>query len=213
MKRGLVLFILALLSFAVHAQDCPPANALKEINNIKMSGNYVWAEGSSIKSENEAQENALAVLNYEIQNLLNATENKDIVVVISQNKDNRKTIQTKRGNLYRTFVYINKELINSFKKKEIYEPNEFEKQMLTVTKASDIETFVKQSSIFKYGKYKERPDDGDYYLLVYNREGNIPACLKFSNGKLTNVATGADDSFQNYKGCGAYWFIKNNRKK
>ena len=123
------------------------------------------------------------------------------------------TIQTKRGNLYRAFVYAEKKMIVTYNSKEVYEPNEFEKQMLMVTKASDIETFVKQSSIFKYGKYKERPDDGDYYLLVYNREGNIPACLKFSNGKLTNVATGADDSFQNYKGCGAYWFIKNNRKK
>ena len=90
----------------------------------------------------------------------------------------------------------------------IYEPTPFEQQMLQVKKATDIEQFVKQDDIARYGIYKDRPSTGTYYLLLYNREGEIPAYLKFSDGTLTNVLTGNEDTFDNYKGCGAYWFIK-----
>ena len=153
-------------------------------------------------------ENALAVLGYEIQNQLHTPRNQSATGIVVPTNDKYMTIQTKRGNLYRAFVYADKKMIVNNNSKVVYEPNEFEKQMLMVTKASDIEAFVKQRSIAQYGKYKERPNDGEYYLIVYNREGAIPACLKFISGNLTNVATGEEDSIQNYKGCGAYWFIQ-----
>jgi hypothetical protein len=207
MKRIFILFIITLLSFAIYAQD-NSVDALKEINTIKLSGKHIWAEGTSMKNEKEALENALAVLSYEIQNQLHIPGNQGTTGVIIPTNDKYLKIQTRRGNLYRAFVYADKELIISYNRKEVYEPNEFEKQMLTVTKATDIEAFVKQSTIAQYGKYKERPTDGEYYLIVYNREGSVPACLKFINGKVTNVATGKEDSIQNYKGCGAYWFIQ-----
>lgn len=241
MKKYLLL-LMSQLTFAVYAQDSSASSALKEMNDIKMSGNYIWAEGTSMKSEKEALENAVSVLSYEIQNQLNTLGGKEISGVVMPTSDQCMKIQTKRGNLYRAFVYVNKGSILTLKKNEkalivekasseadkkeakkkdkentaqplstvepIYEPNDFEKQMFTVKKASDIEAFVKQDSIEKYGKYKDRPENGEYYLIVYNREGTIPAYLKFVSGKLTNVATGAEDSFQNYKGCGAYWFMQ-----
>ena len=241
MKRILALSIIALMSLSVHAQGNSTADALKEMNNIKLSGKYIWAEGTSMKNEKEALENAVAVLSYEIQNMLNEVENKNISGVVMPTSDQCMKIQTKRGNLYRAFVYVNKASMVALEKNEkaivvektrdeldkkeakkkekentsqpqssiepFYEPNDFEKQILTVKKATDIEAFLKQESIEKYGKYKDRPENGEYYLIVYNREGEIPACLKFDRGNLTNVATGAKDSFHNYKGCGAYWFI------
>lgn len=245
MKRFLILFVLAQLTFAAYAQENTAADALQEINDIKLSGNFIWAEGTSSKSEKEAVENAVAVLSYEIQNKLNKAENKDVSGVVMPTSDQCMKIQTKRGNLYRAFVYVKQGSIVTLQKNEkavvvekeygeaskkgtkkkgkdneakerqpqstvevIYEPNEFEKQMLGIKKAADIEAFIKQDCVEKYGKYKERPADGEYYLIVYNREGFVPACLKFVNGQITNVASGVEDSFKNYKGCGAYWFIQ-----
>ena len=202
------MFPITLLSFAIFAQDNSAADALKKMNDIKLSRKYIWAEGTSMKNEKEAMENALAVLSYEIQNQPQAPRNRSTTGIIVPTSDKYMTIQTKRGNLYRAFVYADKKMIITYNSKSVYEPNEFEKQMLMVTKASDIEAFVKQSSIAQYGKYKERPHNGEYYLIVYNREGTIPACLKFISGNVTNVATGEEDSIQNYKGCGAYWFIQ-----
>lgn len=92
----------------------------------------------------------------------------------------------------------------------VYTPSDAEREMLEVAKAVDIVPFIKQNknNITNYGQYKNRPESGTYYLFVYNQQGDVPACLKFDNGTLINVATGKEDSFQNYKGCGAYWFIK-----
>jgi len=208
MKKIYIMFLITILSFAIYAQDNSTADALKSMNDIKLSRNYIWAEGTSMKSEKEAMENALAVLGYEIQNQLPTQRNQSTTGIIIPTSDKYMTIQTKRGNLYRAFVYADKKKVITYNSKAVYEPNEFEKQMLMITKASDIEAFVKQSSIAQYGKYKERPNDGEYYLIVYNREGTIPACLKFISGNVTNVATGEEDSIQNYKGCGAYWFIQ-----
>lgn len=88
----------------------------------------------------------------------------------------------------------------------VYAPTAFEQQMLQVKKANEIEAFVKSDSIGQFGKYKDRPQTGAYYLFVYNPAGEVPACLKFDEGRVTNVATGNVDTFDNYKGCGAYWF-------
>lgn len=88
----------------------------------------------------------------------------------------------------------------------IYQPTTIEQQMLQVKKAKEIEAFVKSDKVGQFGKYKDRPQAGTYYLLIYNIQGEVPACLKFENGTLTNVSTGIADTFDNYKGCGAYWF-------
>lgn len=88
----------------------------------------------------------------------------------------------------------------------VYAPNVFEQRMLQVKKASEIEAFVKSDDVKLFGKYKDRPQTGVYYLFVYNPSGEIPAYLKYDNGTLSNVLTGKSDTFDNYKGCGAYWF-------
>lgn len=88
----------------------------------------------------------------------------------------------------------------------VYTPTAIELRMLQIKKGREIEAFVKSDNIREYGIYRNRPQTGAYYLLVYNPEGEVPACLKFDNGTLINVSNGAADTFDNYKGCGAYWF-------
>ena len=209
-----ILTFICFHGLSIHAQEPLATEAMKNINQIKLDTCYIWAEGTSVESETQAIENAQSVLGLEVQDWIAKNGLSDVAGVMMPTKDQCQNIQTKRGKLFRAFVYVHKGMVVPYMKDEkavivekIYTPTPFEQQMLQVKKAKDIESFVKQDTISKYGKYKVRPQTGTYYLLLYNREGEVPACLKFDNGTLTNVATGEEDTFDNYKGCGAYWFI------
>lgn len=239
-KLSIVLFLLSLLtSNSIQAQTQDTKEALKEINKIKLDGSYIWAEGTSRKNEKDALANAQAVLNFEVQNWIKTLDKKDVAGVIMPTSDQCMKIETQRGHLYRTFVYVAKNQIMPYNKDEkvivvenepakkakkakeeplvssyepIYEPTTFEKKILEVKKSSEMASFIKQNGVKQHGKYKERPEKGTYYIFVYDKAGKIPACLKFADSTLTNVATGKIDSFDNYKGCGAHWFFENNNK-
>lgn len=254
MNRESIILILYIISYficiSVQAQEMSAAEAMKQMNMIKLNKNYITATGTSSLNYEEAIENARALLDLEIENWMKENRHGDATGALAIAKDNLSTIQTMRGKMYRAFVYVGKKQIVPFYKEEkvvivntqnqifsnstdvvnkevksndieklenrgmdlaphietVYVPTSFEQQMLQIERASDIEGFVKRSTIQKYGKYRERPLSGVYYLLLYNRDGMVPACLKFDNGKITNVKTGQSDSFENYKGCGAYWF-------
>lgn len=237
MKNVLLTLLFISMNFlTLQAQEMSASDAMKSINKIKMDNRYITASGTSMKGYEEARDNALAVLQLEVENWLKETKQTDASGVMMPTKDKCMVIETQRGNLYRVFLYVTKKSIIPMLQDEqlvvvtenpatvttspstmvnpmeatitpVYEPTPFEQQMLQVKKATEIESFVKQSDIAKFGKYIDRPQTGNYYLLLYNREGEVPACLKFDNGTLTNVATGEEDTFDNYKGCGAYWFI------
>jgi hypothetical protein len=49
------------------------------------------------------------------------------------------------------------------------------------------------------------------YVFIHNREGDIPAHIKWQGAKAVNMATGQSDSIQNYKGCGAIWIQFNDK--
>lgn len=246
MKNVLLTLLFISMNFlTLQAQEMSASDAMKSINKIKMDNHYITASGTSMKGYEEARDNALAVLQLEVENWLKETKQTDASGVMMPTKDKCMVIETQRGNLYRVFLYVTKKSIIPMSNDEqlvvvtenpstvttspattinpetvvttnpmettitpVYEPTPFEQQMLQVKKAVGIESFVKQSYIAQYGKYIDRPQTGSYYLLLYNREGEVPACLKFDNGTLTNVATGKEDTFDNYKGCGAYWFIQ-----
>lgn len=238
MKNFLLTLLFTGLSLlTLQAQEMSAADAMKSINKIKMDNHYITASGTSMKGYEEARDNALAVLQLEVENWLQETKHTETAGVMMPTKDKCMVIETQRGSLYRVFLYVTKKSIIPMLQDEqlvvvtenpatvttspstmvnpmeatitpVYEPTPFEQQMLQVKKATEIESFVKQSYIAQYGKYIDRPQTGSYYLLLYNREGEVPACLKFDNGTLTNVATGKEDTFDNYKGCGAYWFIQ-----
>lgn len=231
----LLAFTLALLwTYPLYAQDQAAAEALEKINNIKLDGSYIWAEGTSAKNKKEALENAQAVLRFEIQNWLNEPEQKNVAGVAIPTSDQYLKIETERKKIHRAFVYVKKELIMPYMKNEkvvvverkeekpekakkkqelvstveqVYTPSDFERDMLAVKYSSEMEEFINRHHISQTGKYKTRPNTGSYYIFIYNREGMVPACLKISDGYVINVATGKPDGFENYKGCGGQWFI------
>lgn len=218
----------------IKAQQQAQADALEQINNIKLSQNYIWAEGTSTKNKKDAMENALAVLKFEIQTWLSKNGQKDFAAVAMPSHDQCMKIETERRKVHRAFIYVEKSQIMPIGKdekvvvverqepkqnkkeqklvstvEEIYTPTEFEKDMLSVKQSSAMEDFVNRHHINRSGKYRDRPQQGTYYIFIYNREGNVPACLKVTDNKIINLASGKDDSFDNYKGCGGLWLIPN----
>lgn len=86
-----------------------------------------------------------------------------------------------------------------------------EKNMLFVKNASEIKPFIQEkqdaNEITSYGKYSTLPAEGCSYIFIYDKEGNVPACLRYENGIAINLATGREENISdNYKGCGGIWF-------
>ena len=86
-----------------------------------------------------------------------------------------------------------KEAKNFFELKEIMQP------------------LKEKGEILDYGKYATAKQPELCYLIVYDPAGNIKALLGKGKNKRKNLKTGQDDSISNYRGCGAIWFILNEK--
>ena len=228
-----LLILTAWFALPIKAQEQTQADALEQINEIKLDKSYIWAEGTSTKNKKDALENALAVLKFEIQSWLNQSGQKNLAAVAMPSHDQYLKIETERRKVHRAFIYVAKDQIMPIGKNEkvvvverqepkakkvekepelvssvedIYVPSEFEQDILTVKRSSEMEPFINRHHISQTGKYRDKPQTGTYYIFIFNREGNVPACLKVTDAIITNVATGKADSFDNYKGCGGQWF-------
>ena len=86
-----------------------------------------------------------------------------------------------------------------------------EEKILAVKNFDGINTFLtqldKEGRIKDKGKYSTLPDNKDCYIFIYDKDGNIPACLKQNQSGQINLKLGLQDNVRNYKGCGAIWFI------
>lgn len=68
-----------------------------------------------------------------------------------------------------------------------------------------------EGKIMDYGKYVTAQHPEECYLIVYDPAGNIRALLGKGDDVRKNLNTGRDDSIRNYRGCGALWFILNEK--
>jgi len=108
MKLLRLIILAATLSvpIAVQAQDSTDADRVKEINRIKKSKDYLYAE-STTKELESAVENALALLEVNVEDWAKQ-EHKDINRFVVRANNDIETIRTRRGDFYRVFVYIKK---------------------------------------------------------------------------------------------------------
>lgn len=97
-------FILFIATEAIYAQK----DATAEINKIKLSNKYISATGSSMNSREEASEYGKLLLADEIERWLRENVKGDISGYVTKSKENAAVIETQRGKLYRSFIYVKK---------------------------------------------------------------------------------------------------------
>ena len=102
----LIALLLSLMPASLMAQA--PADAAKEINRIKLSKDYLYAE-ATMRDEAEAVSGAQAILEMTISDWMASQKkgsNADAFII--QAKQHFTPIRTKRGEYCRAFVYVKK---------------------------------------------------------------------------------------------------------
>lgn len=108
-----------ILLFLIYGVTCfaqnSPTEVAKQINTIKMNKDYITAESTAETSET-AYENARALLEVNIEEWIKSTKTtKDIQGFIAKSGNSFLALKTMRGNRYRTFLYVKKSDIMTFK--------------------------------------------------------------------------------------------------
>lgn len=255
MRRSLLLFSVFIFGY------CLMIAQTADINKIKKSRNYITAQAASSVSLDDASEIARTTLNLEIEQWLKERGENDIAGYVAKSKENISVINTRRGSIFRSFVYVRKKEILPYYQDEdvvmdsattasivsaqpVPEPQqnvdtlktsvavtetpdiviniaptfvitEAEKEMLDVRTFDGLETYLKSKMSAgkldkdNMGKYATMPSHTSCHVFIYNRQGEIPACLRVTQDDIRNLRTGEKDAIQNYSGCGAMWFILN----
>lgn len=143
MIRKLLTGMLLLPFLSVHAQ-----NEMKEINEIKSNVDFLYATGTSSVSAEDAANNARDLIALEIEQWLKEKSSEDAAGYVAKSKENLSQIKTKRGNLYRVFVFVKKEDVLPYDKEEevmvvdFVEPQNAEPQKAEPQNAESNETIA-----------------------------------------------------------------------
>lgn len=114
MKRKLFILSMAMLyAFSLSAQ-----NEQQQINAIKRDMSFLYANGTSTASADEASENAKDLLALEIEQWLKENTQDSIAGYVAKSRECMSEIKTKRGNLYRVFVFVKKKDVLPYYKEE-----------------------------------------------------------------------------------------------
>lgn len=226
MKIQSIIAIALLLTQGVAAQNT--ADIKKEINMVKRSNSYIYAEATAPTIE-EAKAVAEEILYAEV-NEWAATKRKFQTkgnFVVNNKSDLWTSYSLPRGNMFRSFIYVKKSDIISVDDSEVIgglskgvvkvNPSKatpsFPDAVLQVyhcTKYSElVETMTRLKNsgmITHYARYASLTKPEMYYLAIYDRRGTILSVLTNGNPRL-NVETGKEDGVLNYKGCGAIGFM------
>lgn len=226
MKIQSIIAIALLLTQGMAAQNT--ADIKKEINMVKRSNSYIYAEATAPTVE-EAKAVAEEILYAEV-NEWAATKRKFQTkgnFVVNNKSDLWTSYSLPRGNMFRSFIYVKKSDIISVDDSDVIgglskgvvklNPSKatpsFPDAVLQVyhcTKYSElVETMTRLKNsgmITHYARYASLTKPEMYYLAIYDRRGTILSVLTNGNPRL-NVETGKEDGVLNYKGCGAIGFM------
>ncbi|MGN1172805.1 MAG: hypothetical protein ACI4SO_03340 [Muribaculaceae bacterium] len=177
---------------------------LNDVNATDIAG-YIAKSQKNISNIQTRRGNIYRVFAFVKKSDIMLYSKKDEVVVVDFNKEETDTVGGKTR-VPTDSVIQHGEMV------EKYKPSKEEMAMLEVKTFETLQNYVKQGkssgSIAEYGKYATMPVNGSIYIFVYNRKGEIPACLKRKSNSMINLATGEKDDISNYKGCGAIWIKK-----
>lgn len=108
MKKSVVLFLLFVSAAVSSSMAQTTSDAMRNINKVKRDTMYIYAE-STTKDLSEAYNNARALLEMQVGDWVRKQHPaENIEVCIVKAKDHLMQLDTRRGNLYRAFVYVKK---------------------------------------------------------------------------------------------------------
>lgn len=219
--RILLSITLCLLALTA-AQAGPVDDVKKEINKIKKSSQYIYAE-STAPTEEDARAYAEERLFDEVNKWV-STQKKmkgSANLVVNNRKELWTTLSMPRGtNMYRYFIYVKKKDIiptdNAVVIANESRPAVEEKLQPVLPEAVNllagitdyyamaekVKQLKAEGKIEDYGRYASLDDPDECYLIIYNREGKVVAILTPGPERL-NVKTNQPDGVANYSGCGA----------
>lgn len=217
-RRLLDTGILILLLPVANAFGQNTLGAAGIINGIKMSDDFLYAEFTSSEWR-EASDNATDILRMMVEDWLSENASEADVDSIM---DTKKVIRARRSALYRAFIYVEKpETVKTSTEEDSVASDleeisvssnsltSEEQIMLGVRSFTQIEPYISglrvKNVIRDFGKYATLPE-GNCYLFVYDRAGNVVAAIRKEGTDQTNLETGEKDDVSSYKGCGAIWF-------
>ena len=194
----------------------------KQINKIKKSSQYIYAE-STAPTEEDARAYAEERLFDEVNKWV-ATQKKmkgSANLVVNNRKELWTPLSMPRGtNMFRYFVYVRKKDIiatdNAVVIANESRPAVEEKLQPVLPEAINllagitdyyamaekVKQLKAEGKIEDYGRYASLDDPDECYLIIYNREGKVVAILTPGPERL-NVKTNQPDGVANYSGCGA----------
>lgn len=142
-------------------------------------------------------------------------EKKNIIpvdnVVVLENRKEEEDVTDMSDNVFiQTNTPQTKEFEQTLQERSLLPKDIFE-MVTAINVFSEIqnclESLDKAGKITHYDKYAAVKDNSaEYYLIVYNREGQIVAVLGQGEKNRLNLRTDQEDSLANYKGCGAICF-------
>ena len=110
-RKRLLAVIAFMLCFS--ASFAQTDNVQKDINRVKRDTAYIYAEATMKKIE-DAIEGAKAVLELQMAEWLKSQGMSGTETCVTKAKENIMTLQTRRGNFHRAFVYVKKSDIITF---------------------------------------------------------------------------------------------------
>lgn len=231
MKTKFCLMLLLILQTLTGSYAQQTEEQKKEINKIKKSSLYLYAE-TTMPDKEEAMMTAIDMLKDEAQRWVSEKKKKqetdvDWEMVMTNVTQSYNKIELPRGNMYRAFAYVKKSDVITGKNvivsdvkmpeseveeiKEAPAPQPAEqpeaiKRLLALKMYDEVpacvETLKKEGLITEYNRYASLPNPDDYVLIIYNRAGEVEAILS-EGAERINMRTLQADGVANYKGRGA----------
>lgn len=248
MNKLITIITVMLVCVSVTAMD----ERLERINSIKKNPQYLYGE-ITMQTQEEATSMAYELLQKEVFAWAKHDNIKLAVTSPAEINKLADSIMTRRANMYRVFVYIDKHALTTGTKdtaaiqkndtivvpidsisthcdslvtddtmkmiKQHFFGNRKKSDALMRLKEAKnffelkeiMQPLKEKGDILDYGKYATAKNPELCYLIVYDPAGNIKALLGKGKDKRKNLKTGQDDSISNYRGCGAIWFILNEK--
>lgn len=217
--KNIFIALLTALFFSNLSAQTSLEDKKKEINKIKKSNSYIYAEATMVDKQ-DALDLATDIL-YQNINEWVAKQKKfagaEKVVTVNTNYA-VEDMALPRGNMYRVFMYVKKSEIIPVENASVTEMPEVNmksdvvpidavtSQLLNVRDTDQLSVLLKrlkqEGKITAFNKLSMLQNPDECVMVIFNGNKEVKAVLSAGTNR-RNLRTGASDAISNYKGCGA----------